>query len=238
MIGGSKVTQPAGHYPPAFASAIVRAFQDQFNFESRLQHQAFLNEAMAAEQAGPLPEDSSEDELVAAVTADKDLTITPAVKQAVYRLHENTGHRSGRRLARALLVCGAPKEAVLAAKKLQCSICAEQRAPKPRRPASLPQTRHVGAKVHIDLLMLEDAFRQNYVVVHVTDSVSRFQMASIIKDKSTSSVIQFLTTHWIPLIGNPETIVADQGREFISSEFDEFCSARSIFLYHLAEWYR
>ena len=31
---------------------------------------------------------------------------------------------------------------------------------------TLPQTSQVGAKAHIDLLMLEDAFRQNYVVVH------------------------------------------------------------------------
>jgi len=213
VIGGSKVTQPAGHYPPAFAAAIVRSFQNQFDFESKMQHQNTINEAMATEQNEPLADDSSADELVAAVSEEKDFTTSPAVKQAVYRLHENTGHRSGRRLARALLICGAPKEAVLAAKRLQCSVCAEQRAPSPRRPASLPQTRQVGAKVHIDLLMLEDAFRQNYVVVQVTDSVSRFQMASIIKDKSTHSVVQFLATHWIPLMGNPAVIVADQGRE-------------------------
>lgn len=35
VIGGSKVTRPAGHYPRALASAMVSAMQDQFNFETK-----------------------------------------------------------------------------------------------------------------------------------------------------------------------------------------------------------
>lgn len=81
--------------------------------------------------------------------------------------------------------------------------------------------------------MLEDAIRHSYVVVHVTDSVSRFQMAAVMADKSSSSVIHFLATHWIPLMGPPETLVADQGREFISQEFEDWTSSRSIYLYHV-----
>eukprot|EP00435_Cladocopium_sp_Y103_P044136 s2398_g12.t1 len=224
IIGGSKVSGPAGHYPPALAAALVQSFQNQFDFESRLINKE--HETLAAEL--PEAESSDDDELIAASDDPQAVKISPQVKQAVFRLHENTGHRSGRRLARALLVCGAPKEAILAARNLKCAICAEQRAPRARRPASLPQTSQVGAKAHVDLLMLEDAFRQNYVVAHITDSVSRFQMAAIIKNKSSQSVIQFLTTHWIPVMGCPEVLVADQGREFISGEFDDFCSSRSI----------
>ena len=229
VIGGSKVSRPAGHYPPALASALVQSFQNQFDFESK--NLNCEHDALAAEL--PDAETSDDEELVPVTDQPEVLKISPQVKQAVFRLHENTGHRSGRRLARALLVCGAPKEAVVAARNLKCSICSEKRAPRARRPATLPQTSQVGAKAHIDLLMLEDAFRQNYVVVHITDSVSRFQMAAIIKNKSSQSVIQFLTTHWIPLMGCPEVLVADQGREFISGEFDEFCSSRSIYLYHI-----
>ena len=58
---------------------------------------------------------------------DESLVVTPAVKAAVYRLHVNTGHRSSTRLARALLLCGAPKEAVLAARRLKCAVCQERR---------------------------------------------------------------------------------------------------------------
>ena len=41
-------------------------------------------------------------------------------------------------------------------------------------------------------------------------------------------MVQFLATHWIPWVGNPEFIVSDQGGEFSSDELDEFCHSRSI----------
>ena len=34
------------------------------------------------------------------------------------------------------------------------------------------------------------------------------------------------------MFGAPRVLVADQGREFISWEFEEFCSAHSILLWH------
>ena len=59
--------------------------------------------------------------------------ITPAVRSAVRRVHdEATGHRPPRRLARALLLSGAPPEAVQAARELKCAVCSERRGPKSR----------------------------------------------------------------------------------------------------------
>ena len=40
------------------------------------------------------------------------------MRAAVLRLHQNTGHRSGKRLARALAIAGAPAEAILAAAEI------------------------------------------------------------------------------------------------------------------------
>ena len=166
-MGGVRITEPAGHYPKAFASAMVKSLENQFDFKTKqlvagLEDDGFVNETLAAEAKDSdvdAPESDSEDELIADQdTVDgKKVVISAAVKNAVYRLHENTGHRSGRRLARALLVCGAPREAVLAAKKLQCSVCRERQPPKARRPASLPVPRQVGEQAHIDLVIIEDA---------------------------------------------------------------------------------
>ena len=36
VIGGSQITRPAGHYPKALAAALVKAFKNQFDFETRL----------------------------------------------------------------------------------------------------------------------------------------------------------------------------------------------------------
>ena len=243
VIGGAKVTVPAGHYPPSLSKLIVRAFMDQFDYETAFLQQAGRDdssetlkvEALVGEkvdlEADPL--DSDEDEVVGDTAPGEEMHIPASIKSAVYRLHENTGHRSGKRLARALVLCGAPREAVMAAKQLRCSICQERRGPKARRPATLPSVTAVGAQMHVDLLMVEDAFKQTYIVVHATDKVSRYQLAALIPNKSSQQVIRFLSTFWVPLLGVPQIIIADQGREFVSREFEEWCGSHSIYLHHI-----
>ena len=39
---------------------------------------------------------------------------------------------------------------------------------------------------------------------------------------------------WLPILGAPRTIVADQGREFISEEMQVWCSSHSVMLWHSA----
>ncbi|CAJ1414999.1 unnamed protein product [Effrenium voratum] len=194
VLGGRKITEPAGHYPDRLAQAMVQGLEDQFNFETWLVHRNLeqeQNEVMVVDPGDPdfEAEPSSGEEVDDLPQASEKLTIPAAIRNAVYRLHENTGHRSGRRLARALVVCGAPREAVAAARQLKCSVCAERRPPKAARPAGLPSVRDAGERAHIDLLIVEDVFRVPYVVCHITDSVTRYQMADILENKSTEAAI-------------------------------------------------
>ena len=103
---------------------------------------------------GPQPElpaiakddhSESEEELVPAEGQPK---MSAGVKVAVKKLHEATGHRDNKRLARALVLAGAPAEVVAAAKAQKCELCDEQRPPKSRRPASLPTPRDTSDQVH------------------------------------------------------------------------------------------
>ncbi|CAK9110913.1 unnamed protein product [Durusdinium trenchii] len=241
VMGGSKVSSAAGHYTPEFAESVVQAALKQHDFETSMLVRADLSSFDVLEVEHEVlvtGEPGREDDEVSDASfefskEDDALVIPTAVKNAVYRLHVNTSHRSNHRLARALLIAGAPREAVLAAKRLKCAVCAERKLPRARPPASLPPPRDVGQQVHIDLVMLEDSLRNPYVVAHATDNVSRFQAAQVLGDKSTNSVIRFLTVHWLPLLGRPSTIVADQGREFVSAEFGDWCDAQSIYLYHI-----
>ena len=245
VVGGSKVTTKSGHYPMQLAKAIMQATERQFDYETSCSWRAARNEMHEVNAVdGDLEDDgagvdfhmeASDDEEVKAEQGESKMIISKVVRQAVRRLHENTGHRSPARLARALLVCGAPTEAVLAAKQLHCEVCQERKQPKTRRPAKLPAPRDVGEQVHIDLVVLEDGLRQGHYVVHVVvDAVSRYQAAAVIEDKCSASVCRFLLQHWFPLMGPPRVVVADQGREFISAEFSEFLEARSVFLFHTA----
>ena len=239
VMGGKHVTTAAGRYTVEFASAVVEAALQQHDFETDTifpEVPDVENETFVAEHSVLVGEDVEGEDSDGSFVMGKDeesLAIPAAIRHAVYRLHVNTSHRSNQRLARALLIAGAPKEAVLAAKRLKCDVCAERRSPKARPPAALPPPRDVGQQLHLDLVILEDSLRQSYVVAHATDNVSRYQAAQLLPDKSTASVIQFLSTLWLPLLGRPQCIVADQGREFISAEFGDWCDRQSIFLYHI-----
>ena len=98
--------------------------------------------------------------------------VTAAVRAAVRRVHEATGHRRPKRLARALLLLGALPTAVQAARELRCDVCLERKAPKSRRVAGLPPPRAVGEQIYVDLLMADDALGNVHVVAHATDAVS------------------------------------------------------------------
>ena len=70
--------------------------------------------------------------------------------------------------------------------------------------------------------------------MHVIDFASRFQMAELLEDKSSDSVIKFFKLRWLPVMGAPRVLVADQGREFISWKFEEMCAEHGILLWHCA----
>ena len=55
----------------------------------------------------------------------------------------------------------------------------------------------------------------------------RFQVAEVLPDKSSKSVIQLLTPRWLAMFGAPRVLVADQGREFVSWEMEEWASSVS-----------
>ena len=243
VIGGSKVTSRAGHYPQGLARTLVDSMEAEFHNQYKAKENYDI---LAAEHDGEaeggsgdeasvheIPGESSDEE-IAVDEGEKSLKVSPATRQAIRRLHENTGHRSNKRLARALTIAGAPAEVIKAARTLKCSICDERRPPKARRPASLPTPKDVSDQVHVDMLELNDLNDQRYYVIHCIDHASRFQLAEALPNKSTDAVINFLKTRWFPIFGPPRVMVADQGREFVSWQFEELCAQNSILLWHCA----
>ncbi|CAE7718191.1 pgsA [Symbiodinium sp. CCMP2592] len=225
---------PADELP----SAVLRAMEDQFETDHRVKD---VTETFAAEtpeehdfMTTPGGTDDEGDEGEVMPKGDSEVPISSAVRQAVRRLHENTGHRSPARLARALVIAGAPAEAVLAAKQLRCAVCDEKRPPKARRPASLPGPWEPGDQVCIDILDVFDAIGTRFSVLHAVDGVTKFQMSMLVENKSSAEVIRFLRERWAPVFGMPRTLVCDQGREFISHELESFAAECNMFLYHIA----
>ena len=239
VIGGAKVTVRAGHYPGQLARLLVQGMERQFNEEVAKSSEVMavnvdVEEDLGAPMAvGALPEFDSDSELEEKEEQKTPGKIPASIRATVARLHENTGHRSNKRLARALNLAGAPEIVVRAAKQHKCSVCQERVPPKPQRPASLPQPRDVSDQVHVDMLEAYDAAGVKYYVIHAIDFCTRFQMSQVLEHKSAESVLEFFKTRWLPVFGPMRVLVCDQGREFISHALQEFCTQNNVLLWHI-----
>ena len=235
VIGGSRITAPAGVYPQQLAKAMVDAMEEQFVKENKTLQEILVVDGDAEIEDRPSAdyESESEDEHQMADSTSQ-MKIPPAIRMSIKRLHDATGHRSNRRLARALVIAGAPTEAVVAAKQHRCAICDEKRAPKSRRPASLPTPRDVSDQIHIDVFDVFDSSGTKFQVIHVIDWATRFQLAQVLERRTTRSVTDFLDRHWLPIFGPPRVLVADQAREFVSWEFEAWAAKHSVLLWHIA----
>ena len=218
VIGGN-VSKFAGHYPPDLAKAFVRGLEKQFEREGGAEFDVMMGENELAEgdepdrQLQPFEDDfDMQDD----VDVSQALEPTRAQKQAVLRLHQNTGHRAPLRLAKALAIAGASPEIIKAAKELRCEVCHETQRPSIPRPASLPKPRQFGDQLHIDLVAVKDIHQQITWIMHAIDAASGYQVAQTMEAKSSDEVVNFFNVHWIAVLGTPKIVVADCGPEFTS----------------------
>ena len=128
MIGGHRVTARAGIYPKPLARALVRGLERQFDMDFAVKEVKAVSvdddaeEELAFEGTGFQHlhgDDDGSDVDVAEEKDGKDVVIPAGVRAAVLRLHQTTGHRSGKRLARALAIAGALNLQDLATQPLQ-----------------------------------------------------------------------------------------------------------------------
>ncbi|CAE7410514.1 unnamed protein product, partial [Symbiodinium sp. CCMP2456] len=151
--------------------------------------------------------------------------------KAVYRLHQNTGHTSRRRLARALIIAGAPPEAVKAAKMLKCTVCDENQKPQTRMATALPRVEHPGDHVCADLFSMKDSGGKIYWIAHLVDLASRYQVCRLLPDKSADEVVKCLS-EWVRILGAPKALTVDMGPEFVAGKFQSACDFYDVCLHH------
>ena len=240
VIGGN-VASLAGRYPVPLAEAIVRGLERQFEKEGYAEFEVLVGEMDGADFADDEaePEMNSSNPLEDDFDVEDDVKVdqagvpTRAQKQAVLRLHQNTGHRAPLRLAKALATVGASPEVIRAAKEIQCEVCNETRRPPPHRPSSLPKPRQFGDQVHVDLVAVKDLHDQTIWVMHGIDAASGFQVAQTMEAKSSDEVVKFFNVHWIPILGAPKIVVADCGPEFTSDKMQNCMAFHDILLHHI-----
>ena len=250
VIGGRDKTEIAGSYPPRMCLEIVKALERQW----RRDHSILIAEQYSLDCGLPESqvfaadgdggeggvEDDFEDRYMMSESDSEvsglDETLSPSDKElyaSLMRMHVNSGHRSLKRLCRALAIAGAPRSTIKMARKLKCSICQEKKRPKIRRPAAIPRARAFADVVHGDLLQISDVGGAKCWVLNLVDAASGFQVCARVADKSSASVKDTYVRSWTNWAGPPVTLVLDLGREFASEEFTQFAEANGSRVHHV-----
>ena len=85
------------------------------------------------------------------------------------------------------------------------------------------------SNIHIDLIgPLPETLEGHRYVVAIRDRGTGFLVTSAIYNKHSSTVLSAFRSSFISIFGVPSVIVTDNGGEFRSFEFDEFCSQLGI----------
>lgn len=106
----------------------------------------------------------------------------------------------------------------------RCGICTLYKKPPPRPAVSLPRSQDVNDVVAMDLHQL----MPNLWYLHMIDEYSRYSRATIIKSKHASVIVQKFMQCWISVIGAPQKVLSDNGKEFDNAEFRDMCENFNI----------
>lgn len=143
-------------------------------------------------------------------------------KTILKQLHKcHTGMEAMKMLARSYIFW--PKiDEDIKTKAQQCSICAENaKTPVKTLLHSWPRTIRPLERIHIDIAGPVD--NKYYLVI--VDSFSMVP-AVYICNSITSKIMIEKVSEYFSWFGNAETLVSDNGTQFVSTEFEEFCQSR------------
>lgn len=113
----------------------------------------------------------------------------------------------------------------------RCTACQETRADPPKTVHPWEHAEKPWSRIHIDHA---GPFRNRLFLI-VSDAYSRWYDVSVVSSTASSPTIarlrELFATH-----GLPDTIVSDNGRGFVSAEFEKFCSRNAIEHYRVAAY--
>ena len=106
----------------------------------------------------------------------------------------------------------------------QCNICKLYKKPLPRPAVSIPKSLNFNEMVAVDLHQLDE----NLWYLHFMDELSRFSNGVVIKSKQPNAIIKNFLKHWVNIFPTPISVFSDNGDEFVSKEFIDFCENFNI----------
>ena len=159
--------------------------------------------------------------------------LTSSQKKVIQNIHNNCGHPSKEEFLRALRLSRARPEVLhYVRREFECPACAAKgHPPKPRFPAALPRTFRFNETLGLDLFEIESPDNSKIVFCNMVCWGTLYQLCIPVVDKTAETVAKCVAERWIQYFGPPLVIIADQGKEFVGTQFKEFTNANSILLH-------
>ena len=110
----------------------------------------------------------------------------------------------------------------------ECENCLEHQRSKPRRKVALPLGSNFNECVALDLKLLKFKSGEQSWVLHMIDTLTRFSVMVPVKTKTGPEITQKFFTSWISIFGRPQSILSDNGGEFINDTLLEMASRLGI----------
>ena len=103
--------------------------------------------------------------------------------------------------------------------------------PKPRLPAAMPRTFRFNETPGVDLFEVESSDGTKNIFCNMVCCGTLCQLCILILDKTAALVAKCVSERWIQHFGPPILVIADQGKEFVGTQFKEFTNVSSILLH-------
>ncbi len=147
------------------------------------------------------------------------------VRRTLRRLHVRFWHAPAKRLAELLQRAGAPAAAIKQVAEIveSCRTCRMWTRPGPKSATTTRLATGFNLMVQWDIL-----FHRLDMISHLLDEAIRWTVANHLPDKTATSIITDIQTHWVKAYGPMKCLVADQERGLLSEEAAQWMDRQQI----------
>ena len=145
------------------------------------------------------------------------------------KIHRQFGHRPKKVLVTIIKDAGKWNEkfdSMIDKIMEKCEGCLLRKRVPDKPAVAAPLSSDFGQVLTIDLKVWN--FRKGIYILYMIDHFTRFQVATVVRNKEPETIIKAITTKWLPIFGKVDKIMSDNGTEFSNENMREVASALNI----------
>ena len=149
--------------------------------------------------------------------------------KALLKVHKQFGHRPKRQFVTILKEAGKWQDkfsGMIDNIMNKCEGCILRKRTPDKPAVAPPLASDFGQLLGMDLKVWNKD--KGIYILYLIDIFTRYQVATVIKSKEASAIVEAFTTKWLPTFGRIDRIITDNGTEFSNEEMREVANQLNI----------